>query len=182
MTYTYEWTNVYDARVGYSTYTPPWWTSSSALVSTAVSPLGPGSTLVKCAVGIDIGIYCYTVGAFSNPAEGWMHDMVFGGEVYEVGSTTFPFIKGHTNETLAIAGECQTYTQQVGGKVDGTFGTRYQTGGLVWSEAKRGPDKYGSGTPELKVAVAFSNTGVITDEMGGFTISERFWVRALWRI
>lgn len=177
----YKWSNYYDASVHTSGYTPSWWTTGSVIYARSPDPFGGGGTLVRHGVAIDIAVYCYTIGAFANPAEAWVHNLSFATDVYDLGSIGVPVITGHLPAPGALMGQCTTRVQQIGGKVDGTFGWRATTDGAVWSEGQRGPNYYGGGVGELRLGLAVSNCGLITDEMGGYTIAEHVWMRGLWK-
>jgi hypothetical protein len=178
---TYQWSNYFDSSVHTSGYTPSWWTSGSTIYARSPDPFGGGGTLVRHGVSIDIAVYCYTIGAFANPAEGFVHDISFATDVYELGSIGVPTITGHFPEPGALMGTCEMTAQNLAGKVDGVFAWRAQTPQVVWSEAQRGPNYYGGGVGELRLGIFMTNAGLITDEMGGYTIAERVWMRGLWK-
>jgi hypothetical protein len=181
MAHTYQWSNYYDSSVHTSGYTPSWWTVGSVKYASSPDPFGGGGTLVRHGVSIDIAVYNYTIGAFANPAEGHVHDVAFATDVYETGVIGLPVITGHFPAPGALSGTCEMTSQNLGGKVDGVFVWRAQTPAMVWSEAQRGPAYYGGGVGELRLAIAVSNCGLISDEMGGYTIAERVWMRGLWK-
>lgn len=182
---TYTWTQDRTNNV-YTLGNPPiWWNTlnQSVLVATVPSPVGAGDTLVRTELWASAGGWLE-----GNPGPLFQPSGLFGvafrmvGEVYVAGSPGFPdpehlgTVPGVITATMPTTGMAYDATSGAG-----QGGITWSTPGIVTSKGERGPAKYGSGHPELRVGLYADN---VYDALlpGSFNSRWNIWVRCLWRV
>lgn len=179
---TYNWTQAIVAGLHLTSNAPPWWTPTDPVqIISTESPGGPGDILVRARLWASQSVLNYITGGFANPADWWLLNTLLVGEVYSVGTGGFP--DPHANGVVpgVISGALNNSVQPIGTATAETDGLIMQTPGILMSQGKRGPNKYGVGHPELRVGLWTQNCGTwYPDTVGGATSAWTYQLRALW--
>jgi len=163
---------------------PLWWNTagSPVLVATVPSPVGSGDTLVRTE------LYAAATGALEGnmPLHSVSSNLMqaqisLAGEVYVAGSGGFPNPDDlGTSEAVITAQLVPAYAVALEGAFEARVAAAWSTPGYVTSKGERGPAKYGSGHPELRVGLWADN---VFDALlpGAMNSTWNIKVRCLWR-
>lgn len=163
---------------------PLWATAFPSIPDNVIylqSPLGAGSTLERCEVYVAASA---TYDALEAEPDWWQVDslsLIISGEVYNTLAPGNPDPRTSTDSQFVITGAATLQTRYPMGGGYSYGGATWSTEGYLQSRAKRGPDHYGGGVPELVVSVYAAPifTPGWTDHV---RTSGLFHARALWSI
>lgn len=182
---TYAWTQDRTSSE-YTLGNPPiWWntTDEAVLVATVPSPSGPGDVLVRTELwAAASGWLEGNPPDASQPSSLYWITMRLLGEVYSDGASGFPDPNALGPApgviTAAMTPRVMSYNPPT---APSSGGAVWDTSGLVTSQGERGPAKYGSGHPELRVGLYADH---VIDALlpGAVNSTWSIWVRCLWRV
>ncbi len=181
---TYEWSSALNEAV-YTLGNPPKWSPyplpmTPVLVAQTDSPLGAGSTLVRCEYFMAASATLATTAAIQEAFQLASVSIIAIGEVYPNTSGGIPDPRTGPDVPAAITAVASLRAVRGDSGTDTPGAYAWSTDGYVTSHAVRGPAKYGGGTPQLRVAIYTPNLfeGVWP---GTANSSEIFHLRALWK-
>lgn len=182
---TYEWTQDRTNSQFSLGNPPPWWTTDGlpVLVATVPSPVGEGDTLVRTELWASAGAW-WEGNSFGplQPSELFGVVIKLMGEVYVSGASGLPDPDALGVASAVITAAAPTTTMAYDSTIEpGRGGVTMSTAGVVTSKGERGPAKYGSGHPELRVGMVGENV-LDPDVPGSFNSRWNIWVRCLWRV
>lgn len=162
--------------------TPNWYdsTQTAQVVATVPSPSGAGDILKRCELSARAG--SQAVGNFLTLSRAWSlwtPSIRLLGEVFVAGNTTIPDPLSLGTESGVITA-CLEIDALAASLTDAQPGVvSFSTKGYVTSHGERGPAKYGSGHPELRVGMNVANVF----DPNYVSSMDSWWsihVRALW--
>lgn len=178
----YQWTNKPVAHVWGLGYQPDWYTETTGVMLGSVeSPGGPGDVLHEVQVSYSAAMHASAGLITPDPGQLWCMSTLLIGEVYSVGTGGFPDPSQPTEQGHAIRAFAPVVSVALDPSDDSKGIMTMSTGGVVRSQAKRGPAEYGAGHPEVRIGCWTSN---IFDTMffGATNSSMTLWISALWYV
>jgi len=178
----YEWRNTPGSANYGLGYPPLWYTETNGvLLISQESPGGPGDVLHEVQLSYSAAATQTGGTLVTDEHQLWAFTTFLIGEVYEVGAGGFPDPSQPTEQGHAIRAMADVdalgidYTDYSRGAV------HLSTDGVVRSQARRGPNEYGPGHPEMRVGVWTSNV-FDTSFPGGMLSSYAVMLSCLWYV
>jgi hypothetical protein len=164
---------------------PPVWFAATLpmtpqLACATSSPYGAGSVLERCEFYAAASATLLTGAGTSDEFQLDGLSMLFQAEVYSAGTGGLPDPRTGSNTPGVLTASASPRYKATRGAATVQASYGWSTGGYVTSVAKRGPAHYGSGVPELRVAVYTPNL-FDPSTIGLIDSTDLYVVRALWK-
>lgn len=184
---TYHWVSARasDSYPGGGASAPAWiqTTGAPSTLLTVPSPSGPGDVLERVEVAGWIGVQIADISVGTRSYLPAVLETLLLGEVTTGGTPPDPSSAGEYEFAFTANMDWSSQLTNLSGIVPTVIANmRATTGGYVTSKAKRGPAKYGSGSPEFVLVCHTENESFYNYATSGLSSWWGFYARCLWYV